>query len=211
MSDVVEVNYPNFYWEGRLVASYCRRNFEPHVRLITATPWEGSLGQRNLYFHDQDVSFDFDQVATRLADSVSRGIHTAQEKYHIEAFFRAFEAGCMFDDTYTLPVAVDTHVGLRFSVNGFQAIAQVGVAVDELPPPEMTVMFPRTMWEMDQDTITTASMSLPDFDEHSLGTISVSSGTIDLTDVITDEDVVDFGWEGMLLDEDMGYNWNVGF
>lgn len=211
MQEVVEVNYPNFYWEGRLVASYCARHFEPGVRLISATPWEGSLGERNLYFHDQDVSFDFDQVCTRLADSVSRGIHTAQERYHVEAFFRAFEAGCIFDDTYTLPIAVDTHVGLRFSVNGFQAIAQVGVAVQELPPPEMTVMFPRTMWEMDNATATTGSMSLPDFEEHSLGTIESNDCELDLTDVITDQEVADYGWEGMLLDEDFGYDWNVGF
>lgn len=197
------VQYPNFYYEGKLVASYCARAFEPHVITIKATGWNSIDGGRCLYFHDADVSYEYDQVESFLKASVQKERHTYAEMCHVLSFWKALEQGCYFDASYMLPIAVDKWVGVRFYVNAFQAISNVGKTILERPPPEMFMLTDNEIIDLtiDDGTASTALSTLPDNAyTATVGSWSDMSSTVDLTGIDSEE----FAWEGLLLDEDMG-------
>lgn len=200
--EVETTTYPNFYYNGTLVASYCARSFEPEVDLIKATSWMNQVGNRCLYFHKQDVSYDYVQILKTLKASIKRKRHTYEEMCHIQSFWKAFEQGCYFNPCYQLPIAVDDFVGVRFYVNAYQAIAAVGKVMHERPPPEVILGDELLVVDVAYDeTVVTEDSTLP------LGAYTASVGswenmseTVDLTGIETEE----FDWEGMLLDEEFG-------
>tara|TARA_B110000914_G_C15177252_1_gene315618 strand:- start:20 stop:343 length:324 start_codon:yes stop_codon:yes gene_type:complete len=102
-----------------------------------------------------------------------------------------------------LPIAVDSHVGIRFYVNAYQAIASVGNVMAERPPPEVLLGDELLVIDLtyDTDTSITEDSTIPlDAYTDSVGSWEHMSDTVDLTGIETEQ----FDWEGMLLDEEFG-------